>query len=171
MILIGFSRITLNSENQTATYFDISIEKWRAEHKILCATVQAAEILEQDFFERLEASIRFVAGNKQKITAATVKRWPALICALESARLGQPIGTKLPNVSCMFNFLYDHRPEFLLDFVAKIEEFGHSVETASGAWKSRLTLLKEGKYKKKDGSIVDIPQPHPLVGRLLGVLF
>lgn len=169
--LIGFSRITLDAENQTATYFDISIEKWRAEHKILCATVQAAEILEQGCFERLEASIRFVAGDKQKITEATVKKWPALICALESARLGQPIGTKLANVYCMFNFLYDHRPEFLLDFVAKIEEFGHSAETASGAWKSRLTLLKKGKYKKNDGSIVDIPQPHPLVARLLGVLF
>lgn len=163
--LIPFSNLKININLQTATYFDISLEKWKTEHKTLCAIAQADYV-----FEKIEESLRFVIGANKIITRKTIRGWPVFICALESARLNEPIGTGYTNVYGVFNLLYDHHPEFLLAFVEKIEEFGHTIETASGAWKNRLILVKEGKYKTND-LIIEIPQPHPFVRKLLTYLY
>lgn len=163
--LIPFSNIKIDTILQTATYFDISMEKWKAEHKILCSIAQADYV-----FEKIEESLRFIVGEKIIIKRETIEGWPVFICALESARLNKPIGTKHANIYGVFNLLYDHHPEFMLAFAEKIEEFGHTVQTASGAWKSRLILIKKGKYKMKN-LMIEIPRPHRLVGTLLSYLY
>lgn len=163
--LIPFSNLKIDTNLQTATYFDISMEKWKAEHKKLCAIAQADYV-----FEKIEESLRFIIGENKIIRRETIGGWPVFICALESARLNKPIGTKHTNICSVFNLLYDHHPEFMLAFVEKIEEFGHTIETASGAWKNRLILIKKGKYKTKD-LMVEIPQPHPFVRKLLTYLY
>lgn len=162
---IPFSWISIDIINQTATYFSIELEKWRAQHKKLCAIAQA-----DCRFDEIEKSIRHVLGEGRKIKRETLESWPILICAIESARLNKPIGTKLPNVFGVFNLLYDHHPEFMIVFVKRISKFGWTITNAYGAWKDRLTLLNQGKYKYKK-QIIDLPDQHPLAEKFLSHVY
>lgn len=156
--IVPFSRLSLNVTQQTATYFNIEREKWITRHKELCALVQAdySEI----FYNELGQSIKEKIGQHRRIARSTLIGWAALICAIEGARLGKPIGTALPSVLGLFNVLYACRPNFIHHLVFTLEKLGLDKKFSSreGTWKNRVKLFRNGQYKVRE--LTTLPPQH-----------
>lgn len=163
--LVPFSSLSLNVDSQTATYFDIEKEQFIANHKVLCAEVQAGYL--DDAHDLLAKSIQEFFGDKRPIDKENLKGWAALICGIESKKLEQPIGTKYTNVIEVLNLIHDHYPNFfphLVQILDRLKIDPHSQR--SGKWKKRVSDFYEGKYKGGP-----IPQPHAKSRRLLEYIY
>lgn len=161
--LVEFASLDLDVGAQTAKLFDAQDEQRRVEHKVLCSRVQA---LRCDWRE-LEVAIRQIIHREGSIQYATVMSWATLVCAIESARLWRPVGTRYPNPISVLNLVHDSHPAF----------FGHLVETLQrlrldpaarleGAWRKRVKDFRAGRYKSGP-----LPEAHVGSVRLLTWLY
>jgi competence CoiA-like predicted nuclease len=167
--LIPFSDLSLNIEKQTAVYYDVEQKKWAAEHKLICAKAQS-EYSEYSLAE-LEKSIRVKIGSTRVIERDTLIGWALLICAIESKCLGVAIGTKFPNPDSVLNLLYDRHPKFLCHLIKVLELLNlESDANRTGAWKERVSLFRNERYKKNK-EIVPLPDQHTHSFNLLGDVY
>ena len=159
--LVSFESLSLNADHQTAILFNVAEENCRARHKILCAEAQAGAQ-----HSTLENEIRGLIGDIP-IDWKNVEGWAALVCAIESQRLGRPVGTKCANVAGVLNLVYDKHPTFFPHLVYTLERLNlDPPEQRSGAWKKWVGDFHKGYYK--DGPI---PKAHIRSGRLLAWLY
>ena len=160
--LVPFESLSLDADHQTATLFDAADENRRAKHKILCAEAQAGAQ-----YSALENEIRGLIKGDITIDWKNIEGWAALVCAIESQRLGRPVGTKYANVAGVLNLVYDKHPTFFPHLVYTLERLNlDPPEQRSGAWKRWVGDFHKGSYK--DGPI---PEAHIRSGRLLAWLY
>jgi uncharacterized protein DUF6035 len=160
--VVPFAALSLDADRQTATLFDAAEESRRARHKVLCAEAQAGA-------QRgaLEKAIRELIQRNAPIPPENVEGWAALVCAIESQRLGNAIGTRLANAAGVLNLVHDHHPAFFPHLVHTLERLNlDPPEKRRGAWKSRVEAFLNGRYQ--DGPI---PAPHNGSERLLAWLY
>ena len=159
--LVPFSSLSLDVASQKATYFNIEKDQFIAKHKVLCAEVQAGSLY--DAYDALEKSIQEFFKDSRPIDRKKIEGWAALVCAIESKRLGKPIGTKLTNVAGVLNLVHDHHPNFFPHLVQVLDRLRiDPPDQRSGQWKKRISNFYNGIYK--GGSI---PQPHGKSKKLL----
>lgn len=161
---VPFASLKLDANCQTACLFDASAERHRAQHKILCSEAQASIN-----YDVLESAIRAQIQSGMPIERKNVGGWAALVCAIESRRLGHPIGTKLANsnVDGVLNLVYDHHPNFFPHLVLMLSLLNLDPPSQrQGAWKTRVEAFLKGIYK--EGSL---PIPHKGSERLLAWLY
>lgn len=162
--LISFASLTLDVKHQTACLFDAAEESRRVRHKVLCAEAQAGTQ-----YGVLESAIREQIQGDAPIAWKNVEGWASLVCAIESRRLGCPVGTKLENsnVDGVLNLVHDHHPGFFAHLVGTLERLDlDSPSQRRGAWKTRVEAFRRGRYK--DGSV---PNPHKGSIQLLNWLY
>lgn len=160
--IVPFSSLSLDVELQKATYFNLKHREQFAEHKILCAEVQAGSSC-----DKLEKSIQEIINSSRPIKQITVKGWAALICGIESKRLGQPIGTSFSNPIGSLNLVHDYYPEFfghLINFLDKLKLDPSNLRV--GAWRTRVNDFYNGRYKGGD-----LPEAHKKSEELLKLIY
>ncbi|WP_157272426.1 DUF6035 family protein [Azonexus hydrophilus] len=150
--LVEFSQLQLDASAQTAKQFDVNDEQRRVMHKVLCSRVQASKTNWQE----LEVDIRNIIQRKASIPYATVMSWASLVCAIESARFWQPIGTRYSNPVSVLNLVHDSSPTFFAHLVHTLQRLHvDPTEHHGGAWPKRVADFHAGRYK--GGSL---PEPH-----------
>jgi hypothetical protein len=162
--LVPFASLSLDANHQTAILFNVAEESRRVMHKVLCAKAQAGAQ-----YAELEKAIQNEIQSKRPIDRKNVEGWAALICAIESKRLGRPIGTgfKEDNVAGVLNLVHDHHPTFFPCLVRTLERLNlDPPEQRRGAWKSRVEAFHRGRYKEGP-----IQKPHQGSERLLAWLY
>lgn len=160
--LIPFSLLSLDIDQQTATYTDYRKASQLAQHKVLCAKAQA-----ENTYAELGSALQELINDYRKINMQHLKGWAALICAIESKRLGKPIGTKLGNVSGVLNLLYDNYPAFVGHLITTLDRLKiDPPEQRSGAWLERVSDFYNGVYKRDA-----LPEPHKKSGMLLPYIY
>ena len=160
--LIPFSSLSLNVDSQTANYFDIHDDQRIVKHKVLCAEVQSG-----CSYDALEKSIQEFIKNNRPIDRKQIEGWAALICGIESKRLGEPIGTKLANAVGVLNLVYDHHPNFFPHLIHTLDRLKiDPPDQRCGAWKKRVNDFYRGVYKGDP-----LPQPHKKSSELLTYLY
>lgn len=160
--LCRFDRLTLDTAHQTASLFNVELERRRAAHKVLCAQAQAGLS-----YAALEINIKEIIGRSAEIPRANVEGWAALVCAIEAQRLHIPVGTRLANAAGVLNLVYDHHPAFLSHLIAALERLAlDPPEARKGAWKQRVADFHNGRYRNGP-----LPAPHKGAEQLLAWLY
>lgn len=143
--LVPFATLSLDATQQTATLFNVAKENCRVKHKVLCAEAQGGAQ-----YSELENAIREAIQRDRPIDRKNVEVWAALVCAIESLRLGRPVGTRLKedNVTGVLNLVHDHHPAFFPHLVCTLERLNLNPPSHwRGAWKSRMEAFHNGQYK------------------------
>jgi hypothetical protein len=160
--LVPFEALNLDVESQTASLFEVAAEEERAHHKILCATAQA-----ESFFAPLEKAVRNLLGPSVVIRPDSIRAWAALVCAVESVRLHQVIGSALKNAAGALNLVYDHYPWVVGLLVSTLNRLSLDTSAVGGkAWRSRSIKVAEGQYESGP-----LPEQSRGVARLLDWLY
>lgn len=160
--LVSFGTLSLNADLQTAALFDAAEEMRRAKHKVLCAEAQA-----DGNYEALRNAIGELIQSNSPIDRKNVAGWAALVCAIESQRLGYPVGTKLANIAGVLNLVHDKHSAFFPHLVRTLERLNlDPPEQRQGAWRQWVEDFFKGRYKGGP-----IPNSHKGSGRLLAWLY
>lgn len=161
--LVAFHELALDVRSQSASLFSVKAASGAAEHKVLCSRTQASQR-----HEGLEEALRSLLKLDAPISRQNVMGWAALVCAIESARLASPIGTRLADPIGVLNLVYDHHPAFFGHLIATLDRLDIGIpKSRSGAMARRVAEFRGGRYKGSElppahkGSLKLLPWLYP----------
>jgi len=160
--LVPFNELKLDVERQTACRFDVKLEERRSRHKVLCAAAQANSQMTP-----LKEDLMDIRNSRRPVDEKALCAWAALVCAIESARLGCAVGTGLANAAGVLNLVYDHYPSVVGLLVGQLRRLNLDTEEIQrGAWGKRTAMVRSGNCEGKP-----LPEQHLASRKMLAWLY
>ena len=136
--LVPFEEFQRNYEKQTLTLFNLEAEEKRIAQKVLCARSYANLDVNE-----LHAQLGKITGTKDNTLA-----WAALVCAIESLRIGKPIVFKDFSPIQIVNAIHDHYQGVLVFVLIALSQTW-SAKVNSSKWSKREQDFRRALLRNK----------------------